>query len=37
MWANGIDKETQYKKDNPDYKSGEGWLDWDDAHTENEI
>jgi hypothetical protein len=29
LWVRGIDKETEYRKKNPDYKPGEGWLDWD--------
>lgn len=39
VWANGIDNELKYRKENPDYKPGEGWLDWDcdKAHTEGEI
>ena len=37
LWVNGIDRETEYRKQNPDYKPGEGWLDWDQAHTEGEI
>ena len=39
IWVRGVDKEIQYRKENPDYKPGEGWLDWDDdnAHTENQI
>ena len=37
MWVNGIHKEMEYKKENPDYKPGEGWLDWDEPHTEGEI
>ena len=37
MWANGIDKESQYIKDNPDHNPSEGWLDWDESHTEGEI
>jgi hypothetical protein len=28
LWANAIDKHTQFKKQNPDYKET-GWLDWD--------
>lgn len=37
MWANGIEKQAQYKKDHPEYNESEGWLDWDTAHTENEL
>lgn len=37
LWATGIDRETEYRKQNPDYKTGEGWLDWDEAHTEGEL
>ena len=36
-WAISIHKETEYRKQNPDYKPGEGWLDWDEPHTEGEI
>lgn len=37
LWATGIDNESKYRKENPDYKPGEGWLDWDEAHTEGEL
>lgn len=37
LWTNGIDNELRYRKENLNYKSGEGWLDWDTAHTEGEI
>ena len=37
LWVRGIDKEMEYRKQNPDYKPGEGWLDWDQAHTEGEL
>jgi hypothetical protein len=37
LWVRGIDKQIQYKKENPDTKEGDGWLDWDNAHTENEL
>ena len=37
LWANAIEKESEYRKKNPDYNPGEGWLDWDDNHTEGEI
>lgn len=37
LWANGIEKQAQYKKDHPEYNETEGWLDWDDAHTEGQL
>jgi len=37
IWVIGISKETEYRKDNPDYNPNAGWLDWDTAHTEGEI
>ena len=39
LWVRAIDKQIQYKKENPDYKESEGWLDWDcdKAHTETEL
>jgi len=39
LWANGIDKQMKCKKENPDYKESEGWLDWDcdKSHTESEL
>ena len=39
LWVRGIDKQIQYKKENPDYNENEGWLDWDceTAHTEGEL
>jgi hypothetical protein len=29
LWASAIDKQTQYKKQNPNYNEKQGWLDWD--------
>jgi len=37
MWVNAIDKQIQYKKEHPEYNESEGWLDWDENHTEGEI
>ena len=37
LWVRAIDREMEYRKQNPDYKPGEGWLDWDETHTEGEI
>ena len=37
LWVLAIDREIEYEKENPDYKPGGGWLDWDEAHTEGEI
>ena len=37
LWVRGIDRQMKYKKENPDAKESEGWLDWDNAHTENEL
>lgn len=37
LWVSAIDREIQHEKENPDYKPGEGWLDWDETHTEGEL
>ena len=39
LWVCGIDKQIQYKKENPDTNESEGWLDWDcdKVHTEGDI
>jgi hypothetical protein len=37
LWANGVDKQIQYKKEHPEYNESEGWLDWDKAHTEDKF
>jgi hypothetical protein len=37
LWVRGIDRQMKYKKENPDTNESEGWLDWDNAHTENEL
>jgi hypothetical protein len=39
LWATGIDKMTEYQKENPDYDPKKGWLDWDDdkSTTEGEL
>lgn len=37
LWARSIDRENTYRKENSDYKPGEGWLDWDENHTEGEL
>jgi hypothetical protein len=29
LWVRGIDNVIKYKKENPDYKETDGWLDWD--------
>lgn len=36
LWANGIEKQSQYQKENPDYNPEEGWLDWDDNNSTTE-
>lgn len=37
LWVTAIDREITHRENNPDYKPGEGWLDWDESHTEGEL
>jgi hypothetical protein len=39
FWVSAIDREIRHEQENPDYKPGEGWLDWDDDanHTEGPL
>ena len=37
LWATAIEKQAQFKKENPDYNESEGWLDWDENHTEGDF
>lgn len=37
LWARGIDNQMKYQKEHPEYDPNEGWLDWDNVHTEGEL
>ncbi|CAB4143532.1 hypothetical protein UFOVP449_212 [uncultured Caudovirales phage] len=37
LWANEVNNKLKYREKNSDYNQCEGWLDWDNAHTEGEI